>query len=320
MWGRNQVSVELNHAIHSLNFGQSSCFAIAPYHSVARYTIPSRPSKILRPKVLSWNTSNKFTVRSCIVQPSKPTSETVLRKAASVTRLKEDQISLLLRLSDLVLEANTKQNLTGIRTRDGILCKHVVDALTLIPLLDIEQPDKIIDVGTGAGFPGLVLAIARPQMSITLLDSVRKKVRFQEEAVGDLGLNNVNPVWARAEEAGQMEKFREQFDVAVARSVANMRVLGELTIPFVNVGGCVVAQKSVTTNRQEILDAKGCFRKVGGALERIDIIDKDEWSSSFIDDNVEDDSRQKALVIVRKEKSSAMKYPRLPGIPKKSPL
>lgn len=231
------------------------------------------------------------------------------------------QTDSLFTLTDLVLDARKSQNLTAIKTKDEIVQKLIVDALTLLPVLDDEKPSSVIDIGTGAGFPGLVLAIARPEYHITLLDSVRKKIDFTELAMNELALPNVSTVWGRAEDIGQDSEFRERFCIAVARSVAEMRVLAELSIPFVKCSGCFLAQKSVDEDQSEIKAAARSVNVCGGSIESI----RDSWPLEWGDtpDYYKvggNDERKKAIIVVRKKVASPRKYPRKAGVPKKLPL
>ncbi|CAN8066450.1 unnamed protein product [Agarophyton chilense] len=247
---------------------------------------------------------------------------TSFRKVAEKVGLSTSQQKKLLKVSEMLYDANLQYNLTGIRTREGIILKHLVDALTLLPILDKEPPKTIVDVGTGAGFPGLVLAVSRPEWSLTLLDSVRKKLAFHKHVVDELSLRNVQSEWGRAEELGQSH-LRENFCVAVARSVAEMRVLAELTLPFVRVGGCVLAQKTVDSQFQEISAANKSIKVCGGRIEHISTAWSSEWKSLLDRDesNVNDkDLDAKRIIQIRKERPTPRQYPRRSGTPKKSPL
>lgn len=243
-------------------------------------------------------------------------------QVASRVGLSESQTRSLLKLSDMLQDANTTCNLTAIDKPDEIIRKHLVDALALLPILDEERPKKIVDVGTGAGFPGLVLAIARPDWQIVLLDSVRKKLRFHEQVVNELSIGNTQSVWGRAEDLAQSD-MRETFCVAIARSVAKMPALAELTLPFVRVNGCVIAQKTIDSDQLELSAASRSIKTCGGRLERIESAWPTSWPS--LDHLVEvcephNDSLWKGNVILRKERKSPSRYPRQAGVPKKSPL
>lgn len=164
---------------------------------------------------------------------------------------------------DLLLEKNEVMNLTAVRTATEAWERHVLDSLALLPILDeglqeLPGSHSIIDVGSGAGLPGLILALARPQWQVTLLDSLQKRCTFIEEVVETLEVGNVRVVWARAEKAGHDAQFREKFDGAVARAVAEMRVLTELSLPFVKVGGKFFAAKGAQPQvRKRLLPPNG---------------------------------------------------------------
>lgn len=162
----------------------------------------------------------------------------------------------------LLCSWNEKINLTAITAPDEIAVKHFADSLSLLQTVEIPQNAALIDVGTGAGFPGLALKIARPDLRVTLLDSTRKKLTVLEEISGALGLS-VELLHLRAEEAGRQAAFRERFDLATARAVANLRELAEYCLPFVRVGGRFLAMKSAKTET-ELEEAKAAIRLLGG--------------------------------------------------------
>lgn len=253
------------------------------------------------------------------VQSTAANADSILRRTAHQQGLDHRQITSLLRLGDLLLSENKRYNLTAIRTRDAVLLKHIVDALSLLPVMDIEEPEKVIDVGTGAGFPGIVLAIARPKWHVTLLDSARKKTRFHEVVRSELQLENVTSVWTRAEEAGQNKMHREKYNTVVARSVAEMRVLCELCLPLVSVNGCFLAQKSVDESQAEILEAGPAIKVLGGSLEAVSKAWPQEWTDMLMGEE-DPDKREKYTIVTRKKSKTPSKYPRLPGVPKKTPL
>lgn len=173
-------------------------------------------------------------------------------------------------------------------------------------------------MGSGAGFPGIVLAVARPHWHVTLLDSARKKTKFHDLVREQLLLQNIDSVWARAEEAGRNGMHREQYDIVIARSVAEMRVLSELCIPLVSLDGCFLAQKSVDDSSSEILHAKPAIRALGGRLETISIPEEWEDLEQYLQD--ESDRRKKSIVVIRKVLSTPAPFPRKPGVPRKFPL
>lgn len=242
-----------------------------------------------------------------------------------------EQQRKLVALARLVEDTNKQYNLTGIKTYDEILVKHVLDAYTLLSTVNGEHDaSSIIDVGSGAGFPGFVLAIIFPHIQVTLLDSVKKKTMFHSLVTSELSLSNCTSVWGRAEDVAHQNQHREHYCMCVARSVARMNSLAELTLPFVKMGGAVVAQKSLDAQLDEINEAKHAIAQVGGELE---VVHKDIWESTFdavpsaqsllrhaTGTNAQHVSNSKGLVVLRKVASSKKKYPRKAGTPTKAPL
>ena len=204
----------------------------------------------------------------------------------------------------LLLEYNTHTNITAIREESGVYLKHFYDSLTLVKVFDFNHEYSVLDVGSGGGFPGLVLAIAFPNLKLTLLDSNHKKSDFQKYIVSELNLNNVTIVNDRAE---SFFKENIKYDVVVARAVANLSVLSELCIPFVKKSGFFIPFKSEKlpeelSNAQHALDVLGC--------QLIDQVEFDLPNSDL----------HRNLVIIQKEKNTPSKYPRKAGVPSKSPL
>jgi 16S rRNA (guanine(527)-N(7))-methyltransferase RsmG len=214
---------------------------------------------------------------------------------------------------------------TAIESRDEAYVRHINDSLALLPVLDAcattptgstttaaadAEPRhniKLIDIGSGAGLPGIILAITRPNWHVTLLDSLQKRCTFNAAAVSAAALTNVSIVWARAEEAGQDGKHREQYDVAVARAVAEMRVLAEYCLPFVVHGGYWVAAKGFDPG-DEVAVAEPAIEVLGGKLVKIEQVE-----------SLAPEGRRTA-VVVRKESRTGSKYPRRAGVAKKQPL
>lgn len=217
--------------------------------------------------------------------------------------LSDEQFAKLERYAELLIEWNEKVNLTAITEPEEIAVKHFLDSLT--PLATGRVGKKVIDVGTGAGFPGLVLKIARPDIELTLLDSLNKRLDFLKAAADELSLGGITFVHARAEDAGRDAALRAQFDTAVSRAVANMTVLSELCIPFLKIGGSFLALKGPLAN-DELTPAKRAISILGGSAEEI-------FEIPFL-------GLEHKIIIVKKIKKTPLKYPRKPGIPTKNPL
>ena len=166
----------------------------------------------------------------------------------------------------LLLEKNQVMNLTAIRDEAGVARLHMLDCAALLPCADFSQAHTLLDVGTGAGFPGLPLKILLPQLDVTLLDSLNKRVDWLGQVCAQLGLEGIRAIHARAEEQALVKGFRDSFDFATARAVADLRLLCELCLPYVKVGGLFLAMKS-TDSAQELEDAAHCIKLLGGRVE-----------------------------------------------------
>lgn len=168
----------------------------------------------------------------------------------------------------LLLEKNQVMNLTAIRDEAGVAQLHMLDCAALLPCADFSQARTLLDVGTGAGFPGLPLKILLPQLDVTLLDSLNKRVDWLNEVCAQLGLEGIQAVHARAEEQALVKGWRDGFDVVTARAVAELRLLCELCLPFVKVGGVFLAMKSVDS-QDELDQAAHCIKMLGGRVETV---------------------------------------------------
>lgn len=204
-------------------------------------------------------------------------------------------------------EKNKVMNLTGITDPEGIALRHFYDSLAAPALERIPQGARIVDVGTGAGFPGLVLAIARPDLHVTLLDSQKKRLLFLEEVLSAAGVKNAVTAWGRAEDAGRDPAFRETFDVAVARAVAAMPVLAEYLAPFVKVGGSLLAWKGEAV-RDEWDGARRALSRLGMSAPEALPYALPGLDASFV------------IVAARKSAPTPKAYPRKAGTPSRSPL
>jgi 16S rRNA (guanine527-N7)-methyltransferase len=227
-------------------------------------------------------------------------------QAAGVA-LDEAQAAQLVRYRDLLVEWNARFNLTAITEDAAILARHFVDSLMALRGFGATPGQSLLDMGTGAGLPGIPLKIARPDLDVTLMDSTGKKVAFCQAVIDDLRLSGIRAVKERAEEAAHKPAYREQFDVVVARALAPMPVLVEYLLPFVRVGGVCVAMKGSDATA-ETEQAARAIQLVGGALLRIEPV-----TLPGLPD-------QRALVILHKQHPSPRQYPRQAGKPRISPL
>lgn len=211
------------------------------------------------------------------------------------------------RYRDLLLEWNEKVNLTAITDPDEIRIKHFEDSLTCLETGLFFPGAKVIDVGTGAGFPGLPLAMARPDISVTLLDSLKKRLLFLDEVITETETTNAKTVHARAEDGGRDKKLREQFDIVVSRAVSRLSVLCEYTLPYLKVGGTLIAMKGPSAE-EELAEAQNAIKVLGGG----DVI--------LQKTALEDESLSHCLVMIKKVRPTPTTYPRKAGTPTKNPL
>lgn len=216
----------------------------------------------------------------------------------------------LLLYMEAVLEKNKVMNLTAINDPVDFVIKHFIDSFSICRNEAFVNAGTVIDVGTGAGFPGFPLAAAFPEKHFVLMDSLNKRIRFLNETAEKLGLQNVECIHARAEELGCSKKYREKFDLCVSRAVARLSVLSEYCIPFVKPGGYFVAYK---TKSEETDSGKNAVGILGGEIEKIEDFPELSGSLNFI-------SLDHKLVCIRKIKNTPGQYPRKAGTPSKNPL
>ena len=219
--------------------------------------------------------------------------------------LSEDQLDKFYDYMNILIEWNKVMNLTAITEPEEIILKHFIDSLTV--LNSISKNSKIIDVGTGAGFPGIAIKIAYPEIKVVLLDSLNKRIKFLNEVIEKLRLENIEAVHGRAEEYGRNKDYREKFDIAIARAVAPLNVLLEYLMPFVKNGGKCVCMKG--SNSQEEIDlSSNAIKMLGGRL-----IETEE----FVIPNTDIKRR---IVEIKKIEETPNRYPRKAGTPSKEPL
>lgn len=220
--------------------------------------------------------------------------------------LTEKQIKQFIDYKDMLLEWNEKFNLTAITDEREIILKHFVDCLAISAGAELAGK-KIIDVGTGAGFPGVPVKIAFPDTQMTLLDSLNKRITFLEELKNKLGLENVVCIHSRAEDGGADKNLREGFDLCISRAVANLAVLSEYCLPFVKVGGCFISMKGPDV-KDELNESEKAIKVLGGEVKEVKLI------------NIPETDINHSLIIIKKIKPTPSKYPRKAGKAKKEPI
>ena len=233
-------------------------------------------------------------------------NEGLLEKASTIgVRFSVEQMDKFYKYMNLLIECNEKINLTAIIEPNEIILKHFIDSITI--LKDIKDGSIVVDVGTGAGFPGIPLSIMNPTLKITLVDSLNKRLIFLQEVINELDLKNVELVHARAEEFGRNKKYREKFDVATSRAVANLATLSEYLLPLVKINGKAISMKAGNAS-QEIEDAKKAIKTLGGNINNIE-----EFKLPQSDIG-------RTIIIIDKISGTPGKYPRKPGTPAKEPI
>ncbi|MCM1992350.1 16S rRNA (guanine(527)-N(7))-methyltransferase RsmG [Oceanirhabdus seepicola] len=222
-------------------------------------------------------------------------------------KFNEDMYNKFMKYKELIKEWNKKVNLTAITEDEEIIKKHFIDSIKVLKNDGLRHGNKVIDIGTGGGFPGIPLKIVLPDIKITLLDSLNKRINFLNIVIEELGLENIDTIHGRAEDFGQNPKYREKYDYAVSRAVANLTVLSEFCIPFVKVDGKFLAMKGPAVE-EELNEAKKAVNVLGGELKVVDNV------------VVEGSDLNHNLVCILKKKSTPKKYPRKAGMVTKSPI
>jgi len=224
--------------------------------------------------------------------------------------LDEKQLNTFEKYYKMLIEKNKVMNLTAITEWEDVCVKHFADSLSIVKCMDMTKVRTVMDLGTGAGFPGIPLKIAFPHLNITLADSLGKRIRFLEEVIEQCALDDVTAVHARAEDIAKDPEYREKYDLCVSRAVANLSTLCEYCLPFVHKGGSFVSYKSGKA-REEIDFSRHAVKVLGGGL----ITEKD--ITEFV---LPDTDMERVLVRIKKVTSTPAKYPRKAGIPAKEPL
>lgn len=217
----------------------------------------------------------------------------------------EEQDDKLIEYMDGVLSWNEKVNLTAITNREEFVVKHLIDSILCCNFPEFIQAKTIIDVGTGAGFPGVPLAVISPEKKFLLADSLNKRIKIISELTEKLSIFNVEAVHGRAEEMARNDRYREMFDLSVARAVANLSVLCEYCLPFIKTGGYLLAYKGPDAE-EEAAGAKKAIEVLGGRLDRIEPVNLQGFNHN--------------IIVIEKIKSTPKKYPRNAGTPTKEPL
>ncbi|MCR4716647.1 MAG: 16S rRNA (guanine(527)-N(7))-methyltransferase RsmG [Lachnospiraceae bacterium] len=218
--------------------------------------------------------------------------------------INDKQLSQFDKYYEMLIETNKVMNLTAITEKNEVIIKHFLDSIILVKYYDLSNK-RVLDVGSGAGFPGIPLKIIEPSIKLTMMDSLNKRVKFLDNMCIELGLHSAAAVHMRAEDMARNKQYREQFDVVTSRAVANFATLSEYCLPFVKLKGCFIAYKSVNME-EELESADNAIKILGGKV-------KDKYTFE-IDDN------SRAIVVVDKIKATAKAYPRKAGTPAKNPL
>ena len=234
--------------------------------------------------------------------------EQLKRKSEQLeVELSEKQLEQFKTYYEMLIEKNKVMNLTAITEKDEVIDKHFIDSISLKKAVDTTKPLKILDLGTGAGFPGIPLKIAYPNLTITLLDSLNKRIKFLQEVIEELGLQEIEGIHGRAEDFAKQQGYREQYDLCVSRAVANLATLSEYCLPYVKEGGCFISYKSGAVE-EEVNQSKEAITELGGRIKEV------------IAFTLPKTDIERTFVVIEKVKKTPKKYPRKAGLPSKEPL
>ncbi len=219
----------------------------------------------------------------------------------------ESQIEKLLKYYEMLIEKNKVMNLTAITEFDEVVEKHFIDSLSIVRVIDMEKVHGIIDIGTGAGFPGIPVKIMFPHIKVTLVDSLNKRVNFLNEVIENLELSDIEAYHGRAEDYGRDKKFREKYDLCVSRAVANLASLSEYCMPFVKPDGYFISYKAGECE-DEIDNSKNAIKILSGKIEKVEKF------------SLPDSEISRSFIKIKRIKNLSNKYPRKSGIPSRNPL
>ncbi len=222
-------------------------------------------------------------------------------------QLDEYQLNQFSTFYHMLIEKNKVMNLTSITDMEEVIVKHFIDSMMLFNVIDINKIETIADMGTGAGFPGIPLKIAFPHLKVTLMDSLAKRLKFLDEVIDELNLNDIQTVHGRAEDIGKNELYREKYDICVSRAVANLSTLCEYCLPVVKENGYFVSYKSGEIE-EELKNSEKAISILGGGVAEVKYFD-------LIDSGIE-----RSFVKIKKQKLTPKKYPRKAGVPSKEPI
>lgn len=221
--------------------------------------------------------------------------------------LSEKQIGQFLKYYEILVEWNSFMNLTGITEFEEVITKHFLDSLAVVKVCDPASAGSVIDIGTGAGFPGLPLKIAFPHLEVVLLDSLNKRIKFLNEVILQLGLDGIRTIHGRAEDFARDQSYRESFDLCVSRAVANLSSLSEYCLPYTALGGRFISYKSGKID-EELAEAEKAIRVLGGETENV------------VKFNLADTDMERSFVVIEKKRHTPKAYPRKAGLPGKEPI